>query len=111
MSIRTASALLSLSIALTCWLSAPAQARLVRLQIDQREVVAQGQSFGNAGPYERLSGTAYFEVDPKDAHNAVVFDLDKAPTNMRGMVEFSADMVGTPISLATSLTGRWPVPV
>jgi hypothetical protein len=79
--------------ALMSWAAQPAQARLTRLQIDQREVVAQGQAFGAAGAYERLSGTAYFEVDPKDAHNAVVFDLDKAPVNARGRVEFSADMV------------------
>lgn len=103
MSIRTAPALLSLLIALTCWLAAPAHARLVRLQIDQREVIAQGQSFGNAGAYERLSGTAHFEVDPRDPHNAVVFDLDKAPTNARGMVELSADMaILKPVDAAKS---------
>lgn len=91
MSIRAAPALFALTIVLTC-VDSTAHARLVRLQIDQREVIAQGQSFGDAGPYERLTGTAYFEIDPKDAHNAVVFDLDRAPTNARGMVEFSADM-------------------
>src|SRR6476660_3502064 len=63
MPIRTAPALLALTIVLTC-IDSTAHARLVRLQIDQREVIAQGQSFGNAGPYERLTGTAYFEVDP-----------------------------------------------
>ena len=90
---RLRNALLStLLCALTCWLCAPAEARLTRLHIDQREVVAQGQSFGAAGAYERLTGTAYFEVDPKDPHNAAVFDLDKAPVNARGMVEFAADM-------------------
>jgi hypothetical protein len=78
-----------------------AQARLARLQIDHREVVAEGRSFGDAGPYERLTGTAYFEVDPKDSHNAVVFDLDHAPVNARGMVEFSADMaILKPVALA-----------
>ena len=100
MSTRVAPALFAISIALTCQ-CAPAHARLVRLQIDHREVVAQGQSFGNAGPYERLSGTAYFEVDPRDAHNAVVFDLDQAPTNSRGMVELSADMaILKPVDIA-----------
>jgi len=37
--------------------------------------------------------TVYYEVDPKDRHNRAVFDLDKAPRNARGMVEFSADTV------------------
>ncbi len=71
----------------------PCEARVTRLQIDHREVVADGQAFGAAGPYERLTGTAFFEVDPKDPDNAVVFDLDKAPRNVSGKVEFSADMV------------------
>lgn len=78
------------ALALAC---VPAQARLTRLDILQREVVAQGQSFGSAGAYERLTGTAHFAVDPNDPHNAVVFDIDKAPRNARGEVEFSADLV------------------
>lgn len=71
----------------------PCEARVTRLEIDQREVVADGLSFGAAGPYERLTGTAFFEVDPEDPNNEVVFDLDKAPRNTSGRVEFSADMV------------------
>src|SRR6476660_5929349 len=92
-------------VALMSWPAQPVQARLTRLQIDQREVVAEGQAFGAAGAYERLSGTAYFEVDPKDRRNAVVFDLDKAPVNARGRVELSADMVILkPVDAARSRT-------
>ena len=47
-------------VALMSWPAQPVEARLTRLQIDQREVVAEGQAFGAAGAYERLSGTAYF---------------------------------------------------
>ncbi len=79
---------------ITALCAAPSvDARLTRLDVQQREVVAGGASFGATGAYERLSGTAYFEVDPNDPRNAVVFDLDKAPRNARGQVEFSADMV------------------
>jgi hypothetical protein len=70
-----------------------AEARLTRLEISKREVVADGKAFGAAGPYEKLSGRAFFEVDPALERNAVVFDLDRAPLNARGRVEFSADMV------------------
>jgi hypothetical protein len=70
-----------------------AHGRLTRLEVQQREVVAEGMSFGERGPYERLTGVAHFEVDPTEPHNRVVFDLDKAPRNARGQVEFSADMV------------------
>jgi hypothetical protein len=65
-----------------------ADARLVKLVIDQREVFAGGASWGTAGPYERLVGTAHFEVDPRDPLNAVIVDLDKAPRNAHGAVEF-----------------------
>ena len=71
----------------------PSEARLTRLVINTTEVVADGASFGSTGPYERLTGTAYFEVDPDDPRNAQVFDLDKADRNARGKVEFSADAV------------------
>ena len=71
--------LIAAALALGAAAAAPTEARLTRLEILEREVVADGQAFGAAGPYERLTGTAYFEVDPRDPHNAVVFDLDKAP--------------------------------
>jgi hypothetical protein len=61
--------------------------------VTQREVVAGGEAFGTADAYERLAGTAHFEVDPEDRRNTAVFDLNKAPRNTRGQVEFSADMV------------------
>lgn len=70
-----------------------AQAKLVRLEIAKREIVADGIAFGDAGPYEKLSGRAFFEVDPTLERNKVVFDIDRAPRNARGKVEFSADMV------------------
>lgn len=70
-----------------------AEARVTRIVITSRQVVADAMSFGETGPYEKLRGTVYFEVDPDDPRNAVVFDLDKAPSNGRGMVEFSADMM------------------
>ena len=69
------------------------EAKLTRLEISKREVVADGQAFGTAGAYEKLTGRAWFEVDPKLERNAVVFDLDRAPLNQAGRVEFSADMV------------------
>lgn len=71
----------------------PAQARLTRLQIDKREIVADGQAFGSAGAYEKLTGRAYFEADPTHPRNANVFDIDQARVNAHGRVEFSADMV------------------
>jgi hypothetical protein len=71
--------------------AATAQAKVTRLEITSRNDVAHGESFGDAGPYERVTGKLYFEVDPKAARNRQIVDLDKAPRNARGAVEFAAD--------------------
>ncbi len=82
-------------------LGAQAEARVTRIEITTREIVADGMAFGDTGPYEKLRGTVHFEVDPNDPRNAVVFDLDKAPRNARGLVEFSADFfILKPLELA-----------
>src|SRR3989442_6184349 len=66
------------------------EARVVRFVVEQTRAFAGGMSFGDVGPYERLDGTAYMEADPRDPLNAVVVNLDRAPRNARGMVEFTA---------------------
>src|SRR5437016_404057 len=66
-----------------------AQARVVSFVVESRQPFAGGVSWGNAGPYERLFGTAHMEVDPRDPLNAGIVDLDRARRNARGMVEFS----------------------
>ena len=68
-----------------------AQARLVSLSIERREVVLDGRVFGLAGPYEKLVGTAHFAVDPDLPQNQIIVDLKLAPRNVHGEVEFSSD--------------------
>ena len=86
-------ALSALPLAAALMLAAHAEAGLVKLEIAKREVVADGASFGDAGPYEKLTGRAWFEVDPTMERNKAVFDIDRAPLNKAGKIEFSADMV------------------
>jgi hypothetical protein len=62
------------------------------IELSDRTDVLGGKSFGKAGPYERLVGKAYFQVDPANPANAIIVDVDKAPRNDKGMVEFSADL-------------------
>src|SRR5262245_47083528 len=69
--------------------SVHAEAELVRLAVEHREPFAGGVEWGSAGTYERLTGIAHFEVDPADPLNAVIVDLDNAPRNERGRVEFT----------------------
>ena len=67
-------------------------ARVTRVEIKTREDVNGGKPFGLAGPYERLIGKVYFKVDPRNPHNTVIVDLDKADRDRDGLVEFSADV-------------------
>ena len=58
-------------------------------------------SFGSVGQYEKLRGTAYGELDPSDLRNAVITDIELAPVNARGMVEYSMDIfILKPINLS-----------
>ena len=67
-------------------------AGLLRIELSERSDVLAGKAFGPAGPYERLVGKAYFGVDPKLAANKIICDIDKAPRNDSGLVEFSSDI-------------------
>ena len=68
-----------------------ADARVVRLRIERREVILNGIAFGAAGPYEKLVGKVDFGLDPNLPRNADIVDLKLAPRNARGEVEASAD--------------------
>ncbi|HLQ89249.1 MAG TPA: alpha/beta hydrolase domain-containing protein [Xanthobacteraceae bacterium] len=71
--------------------TASADARVTRIEVTKTEPFAASQSFGTTGAYEKVIGRFHGELDPKNALNAVIVDLDKAPRNARGMVEYSAD--------------------
>ncbi|MEK7407118.1 MAG: alpha/beta hydrolase domain-containing protein [Acidobacteriota bacterium] len=63
--------------------AAAAGGGVVRIEIHDR---------GDApGAYERLAGRVYFAVDPALAANRIITDIDLAPRNAEGKVEFSAD--------------------
>jgi hypothetical protein len=53
--------------------------------------VARRMDLGSSG-YEKIVGTIHFAVDPKALVNRRVVDLDKAPVNAAGRVEFSSDL-------------------
>ena len=69
---------------------AQSEARVIRIVVEQKRLVLDGKGFGDVGPYERLDGTVYFEVDPNDPLNAGIMHLDKAPKTPEGRVGFSA---------------------
>jgi len=68
-----------------------ANAEAVRFDVEVREDVLGGRSWGLAGAYERLAGRIHFEVDPQNSANRIIRDIDYATLNAEGRVEFSAD--------------------
>jgi hypothetical protein len=70
--------------------AAAVHAQVTRLEITARDTVAGGQSFGNAGPYANVRGRVHGEVDPRDRRNRIIQDIDLAPRNGRGRVEYVA---------------------
>lgn len=81
---------------------AAAPAGIVRLEITSVEKPTfEGRTFGRVGAYEKLRGRAYGEIDPDDPRNAVITDLQLAPRNARGRVEYSMDVyILKPVDLA-----------
>jgi alpha/beta hydrolase family protein len=77
---------------LTLVLASPSAAAVTRLEIAERQPHAGGRVYGSVGGYERLRGRVHFAVSPKAAANRHVVDLELAPRNGQGQVEFSADL-------------------
>ena len=76
------------------WLASaePSRARIVGIDVRTVEPFADGAPYGEAGPYERVIGTARGELDPADPANAGIADIALAPRNTRGMVEYRTDL-------------------
>jgi Alpha/beta hydrolase domain len=74
---------------------------LTRIAIKRRELFANGYEFPITGAYEKLVGKIYGEVDPKNHLNKIIVNLDKAPRNKRGRVEYSGDVcILKPVDMA-----------
>ncbi|MGE0444875.1 MAG: alpha/beta hydrolase domain-containing protein [Vicinamibacterales bacterium] len=73
-------------------LSPAASAEVTKVTIASRTVVADGQSFGSAGPYEKLTGTIEFALDPSLPQNARIADIQFAPRDAEGKVRFTSDL-------------------
>ena len=65
----------------------------IELDITERTAFAQGRSFGDTGPYERLTARVRYAVDPRHASNRAITDIAHAPVGEDGCVHFSGDLV------------------
>ena len=62
-------------------LAVPGQAQITRLVVEQTEALGQDG-------YQKLTGHAYGEVDPSLPLNAIITDIEFAPRNAHGMVDY-----------------------
>ncbi len=80
------------SAARSPFVASAGQSRIVRLEVTSRLSPAfGGRAFGTAGQYELLVGKAHGVADPTSQRNATVTDLDGAPRNAQGLVEYTTD--------------------
>jgi len=91
-----------LAAALALW-GISAGAEVTRIDITSREPMNDGQAVGAAGPFEMIRGKVHGEIDPLDPHNRIIQDIDLAPRNSRGKVEYVATFaLAKPIDMAKS---------
>jgi hypothetical protein len=81
------------AIAAVCLSPVGLRAEVVRFDIVERGPAFAGRSFGDVGPYERITARATIALNPSDDRNAVITDLAQAPRNPDGKVEATADVV------------------
>lgn len=83
-----------------CWIATAlllvvavsAEAQITKIVIDRVESPTfGGKAFGAAGRYEKIVGRAFGEVDPQHPLNAGIQDIELAPKNARGKVEYVTD--------------------
>jgi hypothetical protein len=94
--------------ALLAWMP-PAHAKVTRIVIDTKVSPAfGGTSFGTAGQYETLAGRVFGELDPSDSHNTIINDINLAPKNANGKVEYVATFfLVKPIDMSKSSHLMW----
>ena len=65
----------------------------MRIEISSRASAFAGTSFGDVGAYEKISGRLHGAVDPHAPENEEIINLDRAPRNRDGLVEYAVDFV------------------
>src|SRR5271168_2577339 len=69
-----------------------AEARITQIEILKSEPAFSSAAFGEVGRYEHIVGRVAGEIDPADPTNAIIQDINLAPRNARGMVEYTTEI-------------------
>jgi hypothetical protein len=70
-----------------------AEAAVERVEIIERQPVAEGAAFDAGGGYEKIRGRVWLALDPQAAANSQIADLILAPRDARGLVTFNAEFL------------------
>jgi len=65
---------------------------VIAFDLRLRRPLATGDAFGHVGPYEELKGRLRFGIDPRHPANLRITDIDLAPRDAAGRVEWAADV-------------------
>ena len=82
---------------------------IVDLEIVSREPYDTGPG-GGALAYERIEAVAHYAVDPSEAVNQVIIDIDQAPRDDDGLVHFEGDVTILRPTAGTARTAMVEVP-
>ena len=94
---------LSLAAGVVLGVATAARAEVTSITYVTTSPMFGGTSFGSVGQYQQLDGIVTGEVDPDDERNAVIQDIELAPRNARGNVEYAMSFsLLMPIDLSKS---------
>jgi hypothetical protein len=78
-----------------------AEARIIRIEVERSDRSADGG-------YETLRGKAFGVLNPNDPNNAIITDLELAPRNAHGLVEYSTTFsLAKPVDMAKASGVLW----
>jgi len=87
-------------------LAAPASARVTRIVLQAPVPLTSPDT--SIKPYETIAGHAFGELDPKDRLNAIIQDIELAPRNKNGKVEYEATFqIVKPVDLSNASGLMW----
>jgi len=66
--------------------------RTFRLDITRRVTAFDGRRFDGVGTYDYLTGVVAGALNSTHPSNSDIIDIDKAPRNQRGLVEYETDL-------------------
>jgi Alpha/beta hydrolase domain len=94
---------LSLAAGVVLVVATAARAEVTSITYVTTSPMFGGTSFGSVGQYQQLDGIVTGEVDPNDERNAIIQDIELAPRNARGNVEYAMSFsLLMPIDLSKS---------